>query len=205
MNPYQSSNDTMLLTGWLFADLLLGLMMIFLVSLTGVPSLPKGEGTGAATHTPTATATHTPTATATDTPTVAPTSDTSAPVVTAPPLTPTPAIGLSTVPITLTLQIEEQQIDNFLQGGEEQVALIRQQLENQVQDGAGTDKFGFVLIFGHSGSPAEGNLLASKTGQLLQESLPELFEYTVFENLHQIDAKARGKIIIKGYLLMGGE
>ena len=32
--------DTVLLSGWLFADLLLGLMMIFLVSIQGAPHIP---------------------------------------------------------------------------------------------------------------------------------------------------------------------
>lgn len=38
-NPYHV-RDTTLLTGWLFADLLLGLMMIFLVTIPHIPSPP---------------------------------------------------------------------------------------------------------------------------------------------------------------------
>ena len=93
--PNQRTNrrDTVLISGWVYADLLLGLMILFLVSTKGVDPV-------------TLVPTMTPTPTATSTPTVSPSPSRTAtrlPVLTS---TPTGTLSPSSTPVptdTLTL------------------------------------------------------------------------------------------------------
>lgn len=96
--------DTTLLSGWLFADLLLGLMVVFLIASPGGEAAPTPTPTPTITPTNTRTPTNTPspTETYTPTPTHTPT-ETYTPVPTS---TSLPIVVLAQDPITITLHVE---------------------------------------------------------------------------------------------------
>lgn len=200
------------LSGWLFADLLLGIAMLFLASTPGAPLriTPVPTVTPTLTSTPTATATTTPTATATTTP--APTKTPSAaltptatPTLTptsTPTLTPTPAQVLDQQAFRMGSEASDDaalfkvDADKLLKGNaaarEQERERIRAYLHGVFDPLVGKRKAGFVLTFGTSPDGAEGNQLALEVNKLLiedptlpgQPSLKLLFGGAIFRNYH---------------------
>lgn len=141
--------DTTLLSGWLFADLLLGLTMIFLVAAPpNKITPPRPTPTPTATVTPTWTPVPPPTATSTPTP----------------PPTATPTIIPSPTPVVLEQESEEIYLTN-----DNDKEKIRVQLRPQLQPYQGR-RAGFVLIFGFSSNPSTAKSLAVRVDEILGEA-----------------------------------
>ena len=190
--------DTMSMAGWLFADLLLGLAMLFFVF--GTRSTP--ESVVLPTYTP-----YPPTATVAPTSTVAPTytpypTGTAAPTYTPYP-TPTPVpSGLEPSPIYFTLEAAAQE-------GE---SLTSARLENEFRGAIrrelavyGERQAGFVIIFGYvdnATSISEGTVLAQMVETWLTEEWPEMFNGAAMKPLHFIENGSRGKVSLELYFLV---
>jgi len=159
-------SDTVWLSGWLFADLLLGLMVVFLGSTPSVdPVLLLPSPTATFTATPTHTATPTPTATATATPTLTPT----------PTATPTPCA------VTVSPDKFSKRLAGGPGGTDTPSELLRAEFE-QFRD----SQAGIVLTFGHGG-PDEGVKRAARINAVLRREMPTLFtESTAMENFFQV-------------------
>jgi len=209
--------DTISLAGWLFADLLLGLAAIFLLSgtndvgreptplpqIAGVPDTagtPTFTSTPTLTSNPTATPTWTSTSTATPTPTATPTSG------------PTPAIGLTKEHVLCEFFVNADQLLNSAAMDE---AVIREVRRCYEKDYARTQA-GVVLTFGFSSSVGEGESLSRKVNTLLPKALPNAFIVkdptdansfgTIFRDFFwSANAKEpRGKIRLETYFIVRG-
>jgi len=155
------NQDTVLLAGWLFADLLLGLSMIFLIM--------NFRGGGISAITPTATVTPSPTPTKTPTPIPTPTST----IISSNRITPSPfPTGTLAAP-----GLGEAQCYNVNLTSEDvifQERSVINQLEYQIPDQEDL-KAGLVLVWAHGKNLGEGVIMAKKVGQVLQENFPESF------------------------------
>jgi hypothetical protein len=198
------------LAGWLFADLLLGLAMLFFVFNT-VGDAPTPEPTAIITLTLTATPSSTPSylETPTRTPTVTGT-PTSTPVATAT-LTrspvPTPISGLKPQAELLIFKIDAS---GLLRGNLDQRRIVEDRIRQHFSVYKGAQRAGIVLTFGTSSNPQEGNDLAAKVNAIMREVLPEVFVpkgrpgETAFEDFHAISTvpSQRGEIEVRVYLLL---
>jgi len=152
-----SSNkrSTFYLAGWLFADLLLGLWVVFMV--TNVP--PKQEPVPL---TPTPAATFTPTVTATQTHPATPT----------PTSTPLPTdigpVGLSKA------QCYNLELENTFSGQASETQSILYQLNGQIPNDA-KSRAGLVLIWGHGKDIYDGRQLAMRVGKVIRDNFPLSF------------------------------
>ena len=179
-------HDTVSLAGWLFADLLLGLALIFLLSgtadvgrqhspeagLAGVPPVASTEeptSTSTPTPGPTATPTLTPTPTETSTPTATPTATpTPTPV---PTVSPTPEVGLSQKNVPCEFYVNP---DQLLNSGS-QDAVVISEIRKCYQTRFGRVHAGIVLTFGFSHVLSEGESLSRRVNALLPQALPDMF------------------------------
>lgn len=156
--------DGLLLAGWVFADLLLGMMVIFMVSIRGEPvpatTLPSSEPTAAIP--PSSTATLAPTITPFQTATAQ--AETATPAFTATPQ-PTQAPAVSTLPVKFTVRVSNAQA--FIDGDQR----LRQSVIDQIQTAlkqrnisiSNGTRIGIVLTFGVSPSTQnfdEGNKIS---------------------------------------------
>lgn len=161
--------STVAIAGWLFADLLLGLMMLSIASMSGVqvfptptPTLPGGI---ALTRGPTPTPSPTPTRTFTPTPTATPT-------ITATPL----PFGLNSTPFIVTITADISAFTCPTPGASPAVlprvqaerARIRDQLNQSLQPLAGRSA-GFILTFATAPTqnPCLGNVIAEEVNRIL--------------------------------------
>jgi hypothetical protein len=196
-SPTSHVRDTFLLSGWLFADLLLGLAVVFLVALPGgnikpvvVPPTPT------ATHTPTSTATNTPSPLPTSTPTYTPTPTlTQTPTATATPIptaTPKPDLVLSQQSITFVLRADA---DKLLRGDPGEKQRLLASLKSQVAN-YHNKKAGIVLTFGASSRADDGKALARAANALLDDpSVSDIFSSAVKrEYIDLSTGKRRGDI-----------
>lgn len=158
--------NTFALSGWLFADLLLALAVIFLV----------GNSASAPHPTPTSTPTVTPTLLLSGAPTLTPTSTypleelvTPGPTA-APTATPQTALSMEPIVYDFSVDISEER--------------LREDLETLLGD----QQPGFVMIYGTAPDPAEGDRFARSAADLLHRALPDKFKagVTVMEPLHFI-------------------
>lgn len=164
------ANGPVGINAWLFADVLLGLMILFLVSTPGVPVAAllgpqTPTATPTATPTPTPTPTATPTATPTLTPTVTPT-PTATPTVTP---TPTPLPCQTTV----TLNEKDFSVPPATAGGIPSDAALAQAFQPYAGSIAG-----IVLTFAHAPTIPEGRALATQVNDRLRAILPAMFTTT---------------------------
>lgn len=183
--------DTVSLSGWIYADLLLGLMVLFLVSTRGATPeqlVPPSTATPTPTTTLTATAslsaslTPTPTNTATPTRTPTPTA-TRTPTSTAtrtPTLTITPqafVVGLNPTPYRVTLRVSPSLIPGIMAGKADARATAQAQLRRQMHYCFANmrGQAGMVLTFGSNPDPNIGNRLAALANALLREEYEDLF------------------------------
>lgn len=192
------------LSGWLFADLLLGIAMLFLASTPGAPLrlTPVPTVTPTPTATPTATATTTPAPTNTPSATLTPTATPTLTPTSTPTLTPTPAQVLDQQAFKMGGEASDDaalfkvDADKLLRGNaaarEQERERIRAYLHLIFDPLVGKRKAGFVLTFGTSPDGAEGNQLALEVNKLLieeptqpgQPSLKLLFGGAIFRNYH---------------------
>lgn len=183
--------DTYSMAGWLFADLLLGLAMLFLVSNTVGPK-------------PIPTPTFTPTATSTITPTRTPTS-TSTPLApgggvngtefvssSTPTLTTTPlgAIGLSS-PQCYALYLSDNDISS------QQTYLVKELKKILPND---TEiKAGMMIVWGNGGDSLEGRRIAQLVGSLIRNNFGESFDKNTQEKNLFLDTGDRNRVLIEVY------
>ncbi len=208
--------DTVSLSGWIYADLLLGLMMLFLVSMRGATP----DQLQPATHTPTPTATYTLTPTPTPSPTAMATvtpakagAGTRMPTPTlVPTFTPVPTatstpkayiVGLSQTPFAVTLRINPALISDVMVGRPQARATAQAQLRTQIRYCFARirGQAGMVLAFGNNPAPSVGERLAELATGLLNQEYPDLFPQeegrrTAIRNYHHIttDPKLNGVI-----------
>ncbi|MEJ5201023.1 MAG: hypothetical protein WHV66_02210 [Anaerolineales bacterium] len=162
-NPH----NTISLAGWLFADLLLGLSMIFLLSSPPPPPLPA---TPTPTRTPTFTATFTPNPTSMPSP-MMPTGQAGGSILTPSP-TPLPTdyapVGLAE-PQCYNLELEGTDPTD----GSERTAIL-QQLKNQLPNDP-SFRAGLLLIWGHGKDIYDGRRIAIRVGNVIQQAFPLSF------------------------------
>ena len=156
------SQDTVLLAGWLFADLLLGLSMIFLIMNF------NGGGRSSLT-TPTATTTPStfPTKTPTQTPT--PTEKFHTPTQYTPSPIPTGTLAAPGLGEAQCYNVNLNSEDVLFQE-RSVINQLNYQIPNQEETNAG-----LVLVWAHGKNLGEGVIMAKKVGQILQENFPESF------------------------------
>ncbi len=212
--------DTVSLSGWIYADLLLGLMVLFLVSMRGVTPdqlrSPTDTPTPTAVYLLTSTPTPSPTTTTSTTPTRTSTSTrtpTATPTLTLT-ATSTPKaymIGLAPTPFEVTLRIKPDLIPAIVAGRPEAKSTAEAQLRPQIRYcfAQVRGQAGLVLAFGHNPTPAVGEELAKLATSLLTE-YSELFpqeegRIALIRNYHDIrsrsDPRLNGRIDLEVFFL----
>lgn len=191
---------TIHLAGWLFADLLLGLAMLFITSMVGLPPPTPGAVPPTATYTPTSTPTATRTATPTFTPTSVPRIGTpgggqpSSPTPTLTP-TPTPGYGLNSTPYKVTFRVNPALVPAFAANstspsGNQARAQIEDQLHQCFDKFQNRAQAGIVLTFGGNADVETGNKLARLTTESMRKLFPNMFkpadrsDGTVYKDMH---------------------
>lgn len=183
--PFLRPQDMLLLAGWVFADLLLGLTVLFLAAAPGgQPPTPTVTPTS---FTPTLTATIKYTPTATRTPSLTPT-----PTLTPMPtrtITPTPTLTPCPVVLETNPRREDFELDlnAVWQGGNgdtRQMALFKDQVRQRLN---GAPRAGFVLVYGYAPKndlgDAQGGTLARQAVDVLRDALPSVFNGASFQPL----------------------
>ena len=190
---------TVPIAGWLFADLLLGLAMLFITSMVGLSIPPP-----VATTTPTPTQTATPTATAT----AVPRTGTPGGQVVTPTPTPTPGFGLSSTRFHATFRIDPSLVPDLIArptsaNANQARAQLREQLRECFKRFDGASRAGIVLSFGGNPSAENGKQLAAIANTILKTEFPRVFSVT--EDLHSIsrDAIVNGTIEMWVYFMIG--
>ena len=193
MKTSRAKRDTVALAGWLYADLLLGMAMLFLLFGTvGTPILTVTPYTLTPVITPSATATKTPTSTTTPIKqTVAPPSSTPTPSPTptntytpTPSSTPERTGGLSPNPEEIQFQVN---IDLLLANNQAETQRVRNIINSQLGNFSNR-RAGIVITFGTtlSRDPQKGQELAETINDLLRSTLPDTFRNTVFKDFHNL-------------------
>jgi hypothetical protein len=210
MRQRSGFRDTFSLGGWLFADLMLALMVLFLASntVTG-PIAPLATSTATATPSPTVTATPTATLTDTGTPitgrtaTFTPTSTpthTNTPTATAT-FTATRTPSPTSIPCQLTLVLRKHAFT--VAGSGNGNGPSASQLRKAFAPFHG-QRLGLLLTFGHESEPAQGEALASSVNKQLASLLPDLFTpATIRESYHYIDTANPGSVDFNAYFFAG--
>jgi hypothetical protein len=170
--------DTIGLAGWFFADLLLGMAMLFLV-LNTAGSWPKVLPT----NTPTPTLTPIPTSplTATSTPTITPiptpeptsTPNTSLTLT----IEPTPRTGLDMTPVLIQVEADPALL---ITGDPETIYTLQVQINakfKQYQD----RRVGLVITLGYHDNVASGVALANQANKVLRSTYPLVFDDAVMK------------------------
>jgi hypothetical protein len=210
MRQRSGFRDTFSLGGWLFADLMLALMVLFLASNT-VTGPIAALSTSTATETPSPTVTSTPTPspsatptrtdtpfkgrTATFTPSATPTG-TSTPTATAT-STATRTPSPTSIPCQLTLVLRKHALT--VAGSANGNGPSAAQLRKAFAPFHG-QRLGLLLTFGHAPQPAQGETLASTVNKQLATLLPDLFTpATIRESYHFIDTANTGSVDFNAY------
>jgi hypothetical protein len=194
--------DAMRLGGWLFADLLLALAVIFLAS--GQGSAKPGQAlrvTLSLASTPASTPTPTPmppTSTSAPNPTPTPTATAAVFVIVE---TAAPQASISHQPVELVIQTRA---DALLAGQADELARVKAAIQAAAREAGLERRAGIVLTFGTSPSPGEGSQLAARVNQVLPEALPAVFEGAAVRTFHQInqDPGKRGEVLLEVYILL---
>jgi hypothetical protein len=188
MRKAVGSQDSVAMAGWLFADLLLGVAMLFFVfntvgELPAITPEPPVEPTETPTPTATATPTSTPTVSPTSTPSIAST------VVT---ITPTPTMtrmpSLNSNPTIVRVSVDmEVLLGNDNARKEAERTKVLQAVQKELS-GIGHRQAGIVLTFGTTrhNEPERGDKLAREVNTLLKEGLPHIFGRAVLKSYHQL-------------------
>jgi len=193
--------DTMSLSGWLFADLLLGLAMLFLVFNTKGVEAPKPippTPTVQPTYTPYPTLTSAPTYTLQPTYTALPTYT--------PQIIPTPQPTTSTGIELTPLKPPKLHVnpDRLLANNQAELNLVRQYIHQHFDQFNGSRKAGVVITFGSATASNyyAGDRIAAKVNDLLASELPAVFSGAVRRAFHTLTGNraAVGDIEIEIYL-----
>ena len=215
--------DATLLAGWLFADLLLGLMVVFLAAAPGAPPPPTPTPTVTATATATATASATTTAipTATPTWTATPTKTATAPPTPTPTQTQTetptvtPTVeatkvpfqsGVDKVPTVVSVVVNlDRLMGRQADQGEER--RVRQLLHDAFAGYEGQRRAGIVLtaVNVRSGDQAERRLgiaAAGRINALLAAELPLVFGDAASDGFFNVDPSNVGLVELRIYMLL---
>ncbi len=188
----------MALSGWLFADLLLGIGLLFFVA--------ESRGTP---RTPTATP-RTATPTGTLSPTVIPTQARGTPSVTPSPTgTPTATAtsvktGLNRTPYRVYLRTDP---DLFLRGKSDERGNASDLFRKQIRScfaASVNSRVGMVLATGSNPDASNGHKLAQSAINLLPLEFKSLFEGAVFKDYHNLsadDASQNGVVELEVYYL----
>lgn len=173
------SNRTsvIMLAGWVFADIFLGLMMIFMISSTQNP-LPAGANSGAATPNASDIAATSVAARAL-TPIALP-SNTPSPTATPPPPTATPRPGesVSLKPVEFSVVVNaDRLLGADAPGRASERASVAQQVRAVFAKGviSSNQIAGLVLTFGGSPSTSEGPALAKAVNDVLKSEFASTF------------------------------
>jgi hypothetical protein len=171
--------DTVSLAGWLFADLLLGLAMLFLVFNTvGEKTTPLS------THTPSPSSS--PTSSIQSQKTAAPNLNEPIPQMTVtktkfvtplPEVTATAQIGLDLTPSLVTVSVDSQKI---LNGDLDEIEALRSQIRYKIADFRGK-RVGLVITLGYHRTVAGGMSLARLGNEVLLDLYPEIFDRSVMK------------------------
>lgn len=173
MDPEQR-NDPILLSGWLFADLLLALAVIFLAMSPGAP--PRKE-----------------------TPTPTPAKSALAP--TATPALPT-AVPTPSCQRSVALTKIERSTPNTMVNGQPSIPAEDQLIRTFSDLSAST--VGLVNVYVRVPSPGQGQPLAREVSERLRRSMPGLFPPdAIYEPFNHVDANrsAMGGVLFQLYLL----
>ena len=189
-----NSQNAVSLAGWLFADLLLGLSMIFLLSNPPPPTLPA---TPTLTATFTATVTPTPTSTASPIPTEGQKSQSISTPSPTPLQTDYAPVGLSE-PQCYNLELAGTDPTD----GSERTAIL-QQLKNQLPDDPSI-RAGLLLIWGHGKDIYDGRRIAMRVGDVIQQTFPLSFADTSRKSMGY-DAGAFKHVQIEVYFFTDSE
>lgn len=199
-------HDTMMLSGWVFADLLLGLMMIFLVTARGAPPSPTSPAPPTETPTPTRTSTITPTVLIlgtpaatlprTNTPTPTPSRISTSPV--APTNTPQVSISQKSIEFSFTVDYDRL-LDS--QETEAEFERIRTTVNDLLQSRFNArQRAGIVLTFAGGPNSNENSRIARAINEWLPEQMPTLFDSgTVFRPFIDL-TRPRGTVIVEVYV-----
>jgi len=177
------------MAGWLFADLLLGLSMLFLIANTvGPKPLPTP------TFTPTPTYTITPSPSMTLTPTIAIFGENGTQFVpsSTPTLTTTPLgmVGLSSpqcyaVYLTSTNNVAQQKA-------------ILDELKKILPDDE-DKKAGMIIVWGNGGDSLEGRRIAQQVGALIKRELDDSFDENTQQKFLFLDTGDKMRVLIEVY------
>lgn len=176
-------NATIPLVGWLFADMLLGLMMIFMMAAPSVKLEPTPTPTDGPTSTPRATATPGPTSTPRPTSSPGPTETPG----------PAPEMGLSLTPIEFEIPYTEDE------------ATLRMNLQREVDaalGGVAGARAGLIQSFGMDEFQDSNRATARsrQTNQILGELRPDVFSGALAQDY--IDLRFRRNAVrVQIYLL----
>ena len=207
--------DTVQLSGWLFADLLLGLMIIILVSL---PSSNKSVAQTVSTPTlaqvqmkSTEEISSSVLGTATTSVEVPLMKNTSTPVPT-PTLLPTVEIGLSQIPVEITIKTNADTLLGY-EGSTKQNEI--QRLKNDLvgiltQKGVLGHRAGLVFTSGvvpSSDQFMQGQNVATAVNNILTETLPNVFSGAIIRSFHFINASPEraGDVELEIYLFTANQ
>lgn len=160
------------LGGWLFADMMLALSVLFIASSSF--ALPESTSTPTVTPTPTLSPTPSHTATVTQTPTVPPTlTPTPSPTVTPTP-TPTPEPTHTPPPTPCAVTVSPSRIKEEFDGGSgPQGDPSPEVLRERFAQYSGSQA-GIVITFGRGGQSV-GEARAARVNGVLRQQLPEIF------------------------------
>ncbi len=176
MIPSRPRQNTVALAGWLFADLLLGIAMFFLVA----NSIGARQPPATPTLVPTATAMPRPTSTPFPTP--FPTS--------------TPFVSLNPEPFAFDIRSTPNALlaPSSTTAGRQERARILRILEDQIRERCATSHAGILLIFGHASNPTEGGQLAQAAAEIIQDAqFTQLCGEVVPRDFHWIDNAAANR------------
>jgi len=205
--PKKRLQDTMVLSGWVFADLLLGLMMIFLVTARGAPpSTPSIPPTDTPTPTPTPTHTSTPAVTGSDSPTPTwtrthtPTPTLSRPTDSPIPPTNTPQVSISQKSIEFSFSVDYDKLLNSAERDaefERVKGTVNSLLKSRFNE---RQRAGIVLTFAGGPKSNEDSQIARAVNGWLPAQMPTLFDDgTVFRPFIDL-TRPRGTVLVEVYV-----
>jgi hypothetical protein len=173
--------DTISIAGWLFADLLLGLAMIFLVSTTGsIKASPPPSPVGLS-RTPSPSATALTKA------------------------TPTPRVGLNLTPIPFQVSVDSAKL---LSNDPNEILSLKSQLRSQINQKMVNHRnvrAGLVITLGYHREILNGVRLAKKGNEILLEVDSEIFDGSVMKPFwYSLDVNhPAGTITFEIYVFLG--
>lgn len=171
---------TVLLAGWLFADLAVGLVIILLATATDAPMASPAPSPS-------------------PTPSIEPTpSPTAEPLVN--------QLAVEQEPVTLRVQSEASAL---LRGDRDEISRVAGEIEGQLEEleEAGR-KAAFVLTFGGSPDTGEGVALAQAANEILIDAAPQLSEGAAMRDFWRsvrADEIGRGTLLFEIYLFVSGD